>query len=65
MPEAPKKDEAPNIGVKPVSPKAVALNVKDPATGTKTTGRYKFCPQDHLRGRKERRKGVWLHGTGQ
>lgn len=37
MPEAPKKDEAPNIGVKPVAPKAVALNVKDPATGTKTT----------------------------
>lgn len=37
MPEALKKYEAPNIGVKHVAPKAVSLNAKDPAARTKTT----------------------------
>jgi len=33
--EALKNDEAPNIGAKPVAPKAVALNTKDPSQATK------------------------------
>ena len=36
MPEALKKDEAPNIGVKPMASMSVALNAKDPAAATKT-----------------------------
>jgi len=35
MPEALKKDEAPNIGVKPVASMSVALNAKDLAAATK------------------------------
>lgn len=36
VPEALKKDEAPNIGAKPAASKALALNAKDPAAASKT-----------------------------